>query len=123
MHLLLLSGLLWEEHGVDVWQDTTTGDGDGGQELGELLVVSDGELNVPWDDAALLVVSGGVSSQLQNLGGEVLEDGGQVDRGAGSHSGGVLAGLQIPSDSSDWELEASLGGAGDGLLSGLSFSS
>ena len=107
---------------MDVWQDTTTGDGDGGEQLAQLLIVPDGELDVSWDDPGLLVVPGGVSGQLKNLSGEVLKDGGEVDRGTGSDSGGVLAGLQIPPDSSDWELKASLGGARHGLLSGLSLS-
>ena len=119
----LLAGLLWEKNGVDVWQDTTAGDGDGGQELAELLVVPDGELDVPWDDPGLLVVPGGVSGQLEDLGGEVLKDGGEVDWSAGSDSGGVLSGLQIPADPSDGELESSLGGLGDGLLGALSLSS
>merc|ERR1712124_44724 len=123
VHLLLLSSLLWEKNRVDVWQDTTTGNGDSGQELAQLLIVSDGELNVSWDDSALLVISGGVSSQLQNLSGEVLEDGSQVNWGAGSDSGGVLSSLQISPDSSNWELKTSLDRLGDGLLSGLSFSS
>ena len=122
-NLLLLSGLLWEKDGVDVWQDTTSGDSDGGQKLAQLLVVPDGELDVPWDDPGLLVVPGGVSGQLQDLGGEVLHDGGQVDRGAGSDPGGVLASLQIPSDPTDGELKASLGRLGDGLLAALSLSS
>ena len=108
---------------MDVWQDTTAGDGDGGQELAELLVVPDGELDVPWDDPGLLVVPGGVSGQLEDLGGEVLKDGGEVDWGARSDSGGVLSGLQIPADPSDGELESSLRGLGDGLLGALSLSS
>ena len=108
---------------MDVWQDSTAGDGGSGQELAQLLVVSDGELDVPWDDSGLLVVSGGVTGQLQNLGGEVLKDGGQVDWGTGSDPGGVLASLQIPSDPTDGELKASLGRLGDGLLAALSLSS
>ena len=105
---------------MDVWQDTTTGDGGVGQELAQLLIVSDSELNVSWNDSGLLVVSGGVTGQLQDLGGEVLKDGGQVDWGTGSNSGGVLSSLQISPDSSDRELETSLGRLGHGLLSGLS---
>ena len=40
-----------------------------GEKLVELLVVADGQLEVPRDDAGLLVVPGGVSSQLEHLGG------------------------------------------------------
>ena len=108
---------------MNVWQDTTAGNGDRAQELGELLVISDGELNVSWNDSALLVVSGGVSGQLENLGGEVLKDGSQVDWGTRPETGGVLSSLQVSADSSDWELKSCLGGLGHGLLSGLSFSS
>ena len=108
---------------MNVWQDTTTGNGDRAQELGKLLVVSDGELNVSWNDSALLVVSGGVSGQLENLGGEVLKDGSQVDWGTRPETGGVLSSLQVSADSSDRELKSCLGGLGHGLLSGLSFSS
>ena len=42
----------------------------------------------------LLVVAGSVASQLQHLGGEVLEHGRQVDGGARAHAGRELAGLQ-----------------------------
>ena len=108
---------------MNVWQDTTTGNGDRAQELGKLLVVSDGELNVSWNDSALLVVSGGVSGQLEHLGGEVLKDGSQVDWGTRSEAGGELPLLQVSADSSNWELKSCLGGLGHGLLSGLSFSS
>ena len=45
--LLLLSGLLRQQHGVDVRQNSSLGDGDTSQELAELLVVPDGELDVP----------------------------------------------------------------------------
>ena len=105
---------------MDVWQDTTAGNGDRAQELGELLVISDGELNVSWNDSALLVVSGGVSGQLENLGGEVLKDGSQVDWGTRPETGGVLSSLQVSADSSDWELKSCLGGLGHGLLAALS---
>ena len=40
---------------MDVRQDAAAGDGDGAQELVELLVVADGELDVARDDARLLV--------------------------------------------------------------------
>ena len=37
---------------MDVRQDAAAGDGDGAQELVELLVVADGELDVARDDAS-----------------------------------------------------------------------
>ena len=44
-----LLGLLGEEDGLDVGQDTSLGDGDTGQKLVQLLVVTDGErLFKPW---------------------------------------------------------------------------
>ena len=67
---------------VDVGEDTALGDGDVTQKLVQLLVVSDGELQVTRDDTRLLVVAGGVACQLENLGREVLKHGGQVDGGA-----------------------------------------
>ena len=116
-HLRL--GLLGEEHGVDVGEDTTGGDGDGAQQLGELLIVADGQLDVAGHDAGLLVVAGGVAGELKNLGGEVLEDRGEVHGGTGADAGGVLAGLEVARDAADGELEARLGGAAHSLLAGL----
>ena len=46
---------------MDVRQDAAAGDGDGAQELVQLLVVADGELDVARDDARLLVVARGVA--------------------------------------------------------------
>ena len=55
----------------------------------------DGELEMPGDDPSLLV-----AGQLEDLGGEVLHDGGHVDGGAGAHALRVVAlpvheGLQL----------------------------
>lgn len=66
---------------MNVWEDTTLGDGNVSQKLVQLLVVADGELKVTWDDTGLLVVAGSVSGQLENLSGEVLEDGSEVNWG------------------------------------------
>jgi hypothetical protein len=44
-----------------------------------LLVVADGELQVPGHDTLFLVVPCGVASKLKNLGSEVFQDGGEVD--------------------------------------------
>jgi hypothetical protein len=64
---------------VDVGQNTTLGDGDVSEKLVQLLIVADGELKVTRDDTGLLVVTSGVTSQLEDLSSQVLEDGSEVD--------------------------------------------
>lgn len=53
------------------------------------------------DDARLLVVTGGVTGELENLGSEVLEDGGEVDGGTGTDTLGVVAALKETVDTTD----------------------
>lgn len=60
-------------------KNTTLGDDDVTQKLVQLLVVTDGELKVTGNDTRLLVVTGGVSSKLEDLGCEVLKDSSEVD--------------------------------------------
>uniref|UniRef100_A0A8R7UQB3 Uncharacterized protein n=2 Tax=Triticum urartu TaxID=4572 RepID=A0A8R7UQB3_TRIUA len=48
--------------------------------------------------------------------GEVLEDGGEVDGGAGADALGVAALLEVAPDAADGELEPGLHGPGHGLL-------
>ena len=105
---LLALGLLGEKDGVDVRENTTGGDGDAAEELVELFVVADGKLNVSGNDTGLLVVAGGVASKLKDLSAEVLEDGGDVDRGTSTNTGGVAALLQVAADTANRELETSL---------------
>ena len=69
---------------MDVGEHTAGGNGDATEQLVELFIVADGQLHVPGDDARLLVVAGGVARKLQDLGAQVLQDSGQVDRGSGS---------------------------------------
>lgn len=49
---------------MDVWEDTTLGDGDVAEELVQFLIVADRELEMTWDDTGLLVVASSVASQL-----------------------------------------------------------
>ena len=94
---------------MDVGQDTSLGDGDSSEQLVELLVVADSELKVAGVDAGLLVVAGSVSGELENLSGEVLKDGSEVDGGASADtaSEGSLAEQTV--DASDGELESGTG--------------
>lgn len=66
---------------VNVGENTTLGDGDVSEELVQLLIVADGELQVTGDDTGLLVVTSGVTSQLEDFGSQVLKDGSEVDGG------------------------------------------
>ena len=105
---------------MDVGEDTTAGDGDITEKLVQLLIVADSELDVTGDDTLSLVVTGGVTGELEDLSSEVLEDGAEVDGGTGTDTVGVVAVLEHAVDTTDRELEPGLGGAGVGLgLGGL----
>jgi hypothetical protein len=101
-----LLGLLGQKNGLDVWQYTALSDGDARQEFVQLLVVADGQLEVTWNDASLLVVTSGVAGQLEDFGSQVLHDGRQVDGGSGTDSLGVVSLAQQTVDTTDWELES-----------------
>lgn len=75
---------------MNVGQYTTLGNGDVSQQLVQLLIVSDGELQVTGDDTGLLVVTSGVSSQLEDFGSEVLKDSSQVHGSTGTDTLGVV---------------------------------
>ena len=110
---------------MDVGEDTTGGNGGTTHKLVELIVVSDGHLDVSGDDSGSLEILSGVSGELEDLSGEVLKDGGEVDGGAGAHAGGILALAEVAADTADGELQAGLGAAAGGLLGAaatLSFS-
>ena len=115
-----LLSFLGEEDGLNVGQHTTLGNGDSGEQFVELLVVTDGELQMAWNDPALLVVAGSIACQLEDLGSEVFHDGCQVDRGSSTHSLGVVSFPQVTVDTSHWELETCTAAAGLGLALGLS---
>lgn len=115
-----LLGLLGQEHGLNVGQNTTLGDGDAGEQFVELLVVADGELQMAGNDPALLVVTGSVSRKLEDLSCQVLHDGGQVHRGTGSDALGIVALPQVTVDTSHGELEPGTAAASLGLALRLS---
>ena len=120
---LLLLSLLGEENGVDVGENSTGSDGDSAQKLVELLVVLDGKGDVPGDDAGLLVVAGGVSGELKDLGAKVLKDGGHVDTGSHTDTGSVSSLLKVACQTGNGELKSSLGAGAHTLsLSASSFS-
>ena len=101
---------------MDVGQDTSRSDGNTSKQLVQLLIVLNGKSNVTGDNTSLLVVTGGITSKLEDLGTEVLEDGGEVDGSTGTHTGGVLALTEVTADTTDGELQSSLGGGAGALL-------
>lgn len=99
---------------MDVGQDTTLCDGDVSEQLVQLLIVSDSELEMSGDDTGLLVVTGSVTSQLENLSSEVLEDGGEVDGSTGTDTLSVVALAEQTVDTTNGEGETGLAGTAIG---------
>ncbi len=95
---------------MNVGEYTTAGDGDVSKKLVEFLVISDGQLKVARHDSALLVITGSVTGQLKNFSTEVLEDGTEVHWGTGTDALGIASILQVSANTTDRELQTSLGG-------------
>jgi hypothetical protein len=60
----------------------------------------------------LLVVTGSVASELENLGGEIFEDGSEVDGRTRTDTLGVVTAFEHTVDTADRELETGFRGAG-----------
>ena len=109
---LLLLGFLGEEHSLDVGEYTTLGNGDTGEELVQLFVIADGELEMTGDDSGLLVVTGSVASEFEDLSSEVLHDGSQVDWCTSTYTFSIVALAEKTVDTSNGELKSSPGATG-----------
>ena len=109
---LLLLGLLGEEDSLDVGEDTTLGNGNSGEKFVELLVVADGELEMTGDDPGLLVVTGSVASELEDLSCEVLHDGSEVHWGTSTYTFSIVSLAEETVDTSNGELKTSPGATG-----------
>ena len=100
-------GLLGEEDSLDVGEDSTLGNGNSSEQLVQLLVITDGELKVTGDDPGLLVVTGSVASQLEDLSSQVLHDGSHVDWGTSTDTGSIVTLAEKTVDTSNGELKSS----------------
>merc|ERR1712130_124438 len=81
--------------------DAAPGDGRLDESV-QLLVSSDGQLQMPWGDPLHLQILGRVASQLEHLSSEVLKDGRAVDsRGGSNPSRGEGPALQMTMDPSN----------------------
>lgn len=117
--LCFLLGFFGQKNSLDVWQYTTLGDGDSGEKLVQLLVVTDGELKMSRDDPSLLVVSSGIACQLENLSSQVLQNSGKVDWSTSTYSLGIIALSEKTMDTTDGKLKP--GTAGSSLALSLYF--
>lgn len=79
------------------------------EKLVQFLIVTDGELEMTWDDTGLLVVTGGVTGQLEDFSCEVLKNGSKVDWSSSTDTLSVVALSEESVNTSDWEGETSLG--------------
>lgn len=97
---------LANERDVDVGQDTSAGDG-GLDELIEFVISTNSQKQVTRIDTLDVHVLGGVSSELQQFGGQVLQDGSAVDGGGSSNTTSSMGSLlQETVDTTDRELGA-----------------
>jgi len=91
---------------MNIRQDTGFGDSTELKQFGELLVASNGQLKVTRSDSSLFMITGSVSRQLEDFGGEIFEDGCEVDRGTLIDSIREIGLSESLEDASDGELEA-----------------
>lgn len=75
---------------MDVGEDTTAGNGHVTEQLVKLLVIADGKLEVTGRDGLLLVISSGITGQLEDFSSQVLKNCSQVDWGTGTDTLGIV---------------------------------
>lgn len=92
---------------MNVWQDTTLCDCNVAQKLVQLLIVTDGQLEMTRDDTGLLVVTGGVASKFEDFSSKVFEHGCKVDWGTSTDTLGIVSLSQETVDTADGECETS----------------
>ena len=97
---------------MNIGQHATGGDGRTADQLVELVVVADSQLHMARCDPLAPVVAGDVTSQHDHLNGQVLHDGGEVNRRVITDAGGIVPLAQVPGDAADGELEAGARTAG-----------
>lgn len=100
----LALALLWQEHRVDVWNDTTRRDRDAAEQLVQFLIVAHSQLDVTRHDTVLLVVARRVAGELQDFCRQVFHDGSQINWRTGTDTSRISALSQMTVNTTDWEL-------------------
>ena len=106
--MCLLGALLWQKNSVDVWKNTSRSDGYTSKELVQLFIILYSKSDVPWNDTALLVITGCVSSKLQNFSAEVLKYSCKVNWSSSSDTSSILSFTEVTADTTYWKLKSSL---------------
>lgn len=109
---LILTLLILAEEGVDRVHDTSRGDNDVVEQLVQLLVVADGNHDVTRNNTDTLVVARSVTSQLEDFGGQVLQNGSEVNGSSNTNTASILALLKLTVQTTDGEGQTGLVGAG-----------
>jgi hypothetical protein len=95
--------------GMDVGEDTTLSNGDVTEKLVQFLVIADSKLKMTGDDTGLLVITGGIASQLEDFSSEILENSSEVDGSTGTDTLSVVSLAEKTMDTTNGESQASLG--------------
>jgi hypothetical protein len=98
------------------WENTTGRNGNMTKELVQLVIFLDCQSNVTGHNAALLVITSCVSSELQDFCAQVLQHCVEVDRGSRSHTLELLARFEVSTNTTNRELQSSFGRRADSLL-------
>ena len=61
------------------------------QKLVQLLIISDGKLEMARDDTGLLVVTGGIAGKFEDFSCKILKYGGEVDWGTSTDTLSIVA--------------------------------
>ena len=109
--------LATEESTLDVRENSAVSNRGLCQHLGELVVVANSQLEVARSNRLLLEFSGSVSSQLEDLVGEVLEDGSGEDASTHADLISVATLLEVAVGATDRENEVAARRVGLGLSS------
>ena len=101
----LLLSLLGQKNSLNVRKDTSLSDGDTGEKLVQLFVITDGQLKVTRDDSCLLVVTSSVARQLEDLSAQILEHSRQVNWSTCTNTLGIVAFAKKTVNTTDRELK------------------
>jgi hypothetical protein len=79
------------------------------KEFVQFLIIANGKLEMTRNDTSLLVVTGSITSQLKDFGGEILKNGSEIDGSTGTNTLSVVSLPQKTMNTTDGESETGLG--------------